>query len=60
MTHRRMSIPEVDPRRSLPRPPRAHDAAMETLFVIILIVAIGLLAQVAGTDSRGFDLGQAA
>jgi hypothetical protein len=33
---------------------------MEILFVLILIVALGLIAQVAGTDSRGFDLGRAA
>jgi hypothetical protein len=29
--------------------------AMEAMLVIILIVALGLIAQVAGTDSRGFD-----
>jgi hypothetical protein len=29
--------------------------AMEPMLVIILIVALGLIAQVAGTDSRGFD-----
>jgi hypothetical protein len=32
---------------------------METLFVLILIVALGLIAQVAGADSRGFDHGAA-
>ena len=32
---------------------------METLFVIILIVAMGLIAQVAGADTRGFDHGAA-
>jgi hypothetical protein len=30
---------------------------METLFVLILIVALGLVAQVAGADTRGFDRG---
>jgi hypothetical protein len=29
--------------------------AMEAMLVIIFIVALGMIAQVAGTDSRGFD-----
>jgi hypothetical protein len=28
---------------------------METFLVLILIVALGMLAQVAGADTRGFD-----
>jgi hypothetical protein len=28
---------------------------METLFVLIIVVALGLVAQVAGADTRGFD-----
>jgi hypothetical protein len=30
---------------------------METLFVLIIVVALGLVAQVAGADTRGFDRG---
>ena len=48
----------TSPRTTVPPPsPGAHHPPMETLFVLILIVALGLVAQVAGADTRGFDRG---
>ena len=44
----------VDLCRSLPHPATRRIPGMELLFVITLIVALGLLAQAAGADTRGF------
>ena len=33
---------------------------MDILLLIILIAALGLIAQTVGADSRGFDRGRAA
>jgi hypothetical protein len=55
-----MSMPALDPRRSMPGRGRPRMSVMDILLVIILIAAIGLFAQVAGADSRGFSRGRAA
>ena len=48
-------MPGVDPRPSMPRVQERTMRRMETILVLILIVALGLVAQVAGADTRGFD-----